>query len=96
MALAAAEELAAQAHRRGLRDDYIVPRMDEWQMFADLAAATADHAVREGVAGVERTREDVRESARKIISHSREVNALLFREGLLHAETDNGKMEKSV
>ena len=83
MALAAAEELASQAAQRGLRDDYIVPRMDEWQMFADVAAATAEQAVREGVARVESTRDDVRVSALETIDRSRQVNACLVREGLL-------------
>lgn len=83
MALAAADELARQADRQGLRDDHIVPRMDEWEMFADVAAATADQAVREGVARIERTRDEERVLALSLIERSRQVSECLSREGLL-------------
>ncbi|MBI1312480.1 malate dehydrogenase [bacterium] len=83
MALAAAEELARQASRHGLSDTYIVPRMDEWEMFADVAAATAEQAVAEGVARSMRTRDEERIVARSKIEQSRQVNECLWREGLL-------------
>lgn len=83
MALAAAHELEGQAEQRGLTDHHIVPRMDEWQMFADVAAATAEQAIRDGVARTEVTREEMRASALQTIRRSRETNRCLIREGLL-------------
>ncbi len=83
MALAAAAELEEQATQRGLRDDYIVPRMDEWQMFADVAAATAEQAIREGLARSEAPREEIRIAALRTIERSRDVNACLARKELL-------------
>ena len=83
MALAAAEELAAQANQQGLHEDHIVPRMDEWEMFADVAAAVADVAVQEGIARVDRSRDEIKQSALASISQSRRINDVLNREGLL-------------
>ncbi|MHC4876400.1 MAG: NAD(P)-dependent malic enzyme [Planctomycetota bacterium] len=83
MALAAANELAAQANRQGLREEHIVPRMDEWEMFADVAAAVAEFAVREGVARAKSSRDEVRQNALASISQSRKINEVLNREGLL-------------
>ena len=50
MCIAAAEALAEMAEEKGLPPDYILPNMDEWEVFPREAAAVAMKAIEEGVA----------------------------------------------
>ena len=55
MATAAARELARFAAERGIHDDDILPRMDEWEVFPRVAAAAAMAAQAQGVARLQRS-----------------------------------------
>ncbi len=83
MAIAAAEELARFAEERGLREDYILPRMEEWEVYPRVATAVAMKAVEQGVARVKVSREEEYERARAIIESARRKLELLVREGLV-------------
>jgi malate dehydrogenase (oxaloacetate-decarboxylating) len=48
MAMAAARELAVFAEERGLDEEHILPRMDEWEVFPRTAVATAMKAQEQG------------------------------------------------
>ena len=50
MCIAAARELAQVAEDKGLREDYIVPNMDEWEVFPREAVAVGSKAIEQGVA----------------------------------------------
>jgi len=50
MCIAAAEELAKVAADKGLRPDYIMPTMDDWEVFPREAAAVAKKAIEQGIA----------------------------------------------
>ncbi len=50
MCIAAAEELAKVAEDKGLRPDYIMPTMDDWEVFPREAAAVAMKAIEQGIA----------------------------------------------
>jgi hypothetical protein len=52
MALAAAHELARAAEERGIHDENILCRMDEWEVVTRLAAATAIKAQEQGFARI--------------------------------------------
>ncbi len=52
MCIAAAVELARMADEKGLRSDYIMPTMDEVDVFAREAAAVAMKAIEQGIAGI--------------------------------------------
>jgi malate dehydrogenase (oxaloacetate-decarboxylating) len=52
MCIAAAIELARVAEEKGLRCDYIMPTMDEVDVFAREAAAVAMKAIEQGIAGI--------------------------------------------
>lgn len=80
MALAAARELAEFAAQRGLTDDNIVPRMDEWQVYPAVAAASAVCAQQQKLARVHKSREEYLEQATRIIRAAREMTHLLMRE----------------
>ena len=50
MCIAAALELAKVAEDKGLRTDYIMPTMDDWEVFPREAAAVAMKAIEQGIA----------------------------------------------
>ena len=73
MCIAAANELAACAAEKGLTEDYIVPNMDEWEVFPREATAVGLKAQEVGVAGLKLTRTQLLETARTIIKRSRDM-----------------------
>ena len=52
MCIAAALELAKVAEDHGLSEDYIIPTMDEWEVFPREAVAVAMKAIEQGVARI--------------------------------------------
>ena len=70
MCIAAARELAAVAEEKGLSEDYIVPTMDEVEVFVREAIAVAEKAMEQGLARIKRTRADLHEHATKIIERA--------------------------
>ncbi len=85
MAIAAAEELARFAEERGLREDYIIPSMEEWEVFPRVAAAAAAKAVEQGIARYPLSYEEELERAKRIIRATLEKMRLLYRSGLIEA-----------
>jgi malate dehydrogenase (oxaloacetate-decarboxylating) len=83
MALAAAHELARFAEERGIHDGDVVPRMDEWEVFPRVAAATALKAQEQGIARLSKTREQLHEQAAHVIGEAREATRLLMDRGLI-------------
>ncbi len=72
MCIAAAEELAKVAEDRGLRPDYIMPTMDDWEVFPREAAAVAMKAIEQGIAlRKDLTYEQEIEEATAIIARAR-------------------------
>lgn len=89
MATAAAIELARQAELRGLREDYILPTMDDWEVPARIAAAVGMSAQDEGLAELAKDEDTLFLEARQTIKGAREATALLMKEGLI-ASPDDG------
>jgi malate dehydrogenase (oxaloacetate-decarboxylating) len=83
MASAAARALAGFARDRGLDEDDVLPRMDEWEVHAHVAAATGLAAQEEGVARLSPTRSELLAGAEAVMRTARESTALLMREGLI-------------
>jgi malate dehydrogenase (oxaloacetate-decarboxylating) len=83
MALAAASELAACAAEHGLNEEFIVPRMDQWEVFVRVAVTTAMSAQEQGVARINKTRDQLDEEATACIRNSRRATELLIREGII-------------
>src|SRR6056297_1984091 len=59
MAVKAAYSMANYAEKNGINPDYIMPKMDETEMFAHEAADVAMEAIKNGVARTELTRDEV-------------------------------------
>ncbi|MCX6841439.1 MAG: NADP-dependent malic enzyme [candidate division WOR-3 bacterium] len=85
MCIAAALELAKVAEDRGLRADYIVPTMDDWEVFPREATAVGMKAIEQGVARITMTREELLKKATATIKHARDTTQALMKEGLIPA-----------
>jgi malate dehydrogenase (oxaloacetate-decarboxylating) len=83
MCIAAAYELAKCAEDQGLSEEYIVPTMDEWEVFPREATAVGMKAIEQGVARLTMTREELYEKASKIIKRAREETIMLMKEGFI-------------
>ena len=79
MCLAAVLELAKTAEDNGLREDYIVPTMDEWEVFPREATAVGMAAMKEGLAREKHSREELYEKAEEIIRRAREQTKYLMK-----------------
>jgi malate dehydrogenase (oxaloacetate-decarboxylating) len=83
MALAAAYELACCAEERGISEENIAPTMDEWEVFPREAVATAMKAQEQGIALLEKSREELYAQAEATIRQARESVQMLMREGFI-------------
>jgi malate dehydrogenase (oxaloacetate-decarboxylating) len=83
MCIAAAIELADFAEERGICEEDIVPRMDEWEVFPREAVACALQSIKEGVARVKMSRQELWDRATCIIANARESTNLLMKKGLI-------------
>lgn len=88
MATSAAVELARQAEKKGLREDYILPTMDDWEVPARIAVAVGMSAQGEGLAKLHKDEDTLFEEARATIKRARDATALLMEEGLISAPDD--------
>ncbi|HTW91032.1 MAG TPA: NADP-dependent malic enzyme [bacterium] len=85
MCIAAALELAKVAEDRGLRADYIVPTMDDWEVFPREATAVGMKAIEQGVARLTMTREELLKKSTATIKAARETTQWMMKEGLIAA-----------
>jgi malate dehydrogenase (oxaloacetate-decarboxylating) len=83
MCIAAAYELARCAEDRGLSEDYITPTMAEGEAFIREAVAVGLKAIEQGVAREILSREELYQSAEKMIRESRETLDVLMKSGLI-------------
>lgn len=88
MCIAAAEELARCAEDIGMNEEYLIPTMDEWEVFPREAAAVGMKAIEQGVAREKLSRDELYKKATRIIKRSREETALLMKEGLIAMPKD--------
>jgi malate dehydrogenase (oxaloacetate-decarboxylating) len=79
MCLAAVLELAKTAEDNGLREDYIVPTMDEWEVFPREAVAVGMAAIKEGLAREKHSRQELYEKAEAIIGRARNQTKYLMK-----------------
>jgi malate dehydrogenase (oxaloacetate-decarboxylating) len=83
MCLAAADAIASMAEENGLTPEYIMPTMDEWEVFPREAAAVAVKAVEQGLARIPLTYEEELENAGNIIRRSRDLTKQMMQEGFI-------------
>lgn len=83
MALAAAQELARCAEERGISEENIICRMDEWQIVPRVAVATGMKAREEGLARILRSSDELQAAAQWKVQQAREATRILIEEGII-------------
>jgi malate dehydrogenase (oxaloacetate-decarboxylating) len=83
MCHAAADALAGMAEEKGLTPEYILPTMDEWEVFPREAAAVAMKAIEEGVAHKTVTYQEELKTAEQIIRRSRDLTKTMMADGFI-------------
>ena len=83
MCIAAARELARVAEDKGLREDYLIPTMDEVEVYPREAAAVGRKAVEQGVARLDLSWDQLVSKAERMIKESRDKFHLLQKSGLI-------------
>jgi len=78
MAIAAAYSVAKYAEKKGLSPDYIIPTMEEADVFPQESADVAMQAIKDGVARIHLTFNEAFEIAKRDISHAREMTDCLI------------------
>ncbi len=94
MCIAAAQELAKFAEERGMHDEDILPRMEEWEVFPREAVACALKSIDQGVARVKPSKKELYERASAIIKNARESTHLLMKQGLIKQPPPEEKLLK--
>jgi malate dehydrogenase (oxaloacetate-decarboxylating) len=94
MCIAAAQELARFAEERGMHEEDILPRMEEWEVFPREAVACALKSIDEGVARIKPSKKELHERATEIIRNSRESLKLLMKHGLIKPMPPEEKLLK--
>jgi malate dehydrogenase (oxaloacetate-decarboxylating) len=83
MCIAASYELAKCAEDKGLREDYIIPTMKEWEVFPREAVAVGQKAIEQGVARRKLSRDQAFEVAEAIIRKARAETQAMMDQGLI-------------
>jgi malate dehydrogenase (oxaloacetate-decarboxylating) len=79
MALAASYSIAKFAEKKGINPDRIMPSMDETELFAEEAADVAVEAVKNGVARINLTRNEVYKTTLRDIKETRSILDILMK-----------------
>jgi malate dehydrogenase (oxaloacetate-decarboxylating) len=83
MCIEAARELAQVAEDKGLSEDYIIPNMDQWEVFPREAVRVGTMAIKQGVARIDIPEDERYKMAESIIRNSRESLQLLMKENYI-------------
>jgi len=83
MCIAAAQELAKFAEERGIHEEDILPRMEEWEVYPREAVACALKSIDQGVARIKPSKKELYDKAVAIIQNARESTGLLMKNGLI-------------
>ncbi|MBS7632767.1 NADP-dependent malic enzyme [Candidatus Bathyarchaeota archaeon] len=94
MCIAAAEELAKFAEERGMHEEDILPRMEEWEVYPREAVACALKSIDQGVARIKPSRQELYEKAKAIIQNARECTKLLMKHGQIKPAPPEEKLLK--
>jgi malate dehydrogenase (oxaloacetate-decarboxylating) len=91
MATAVGRALSGFARARGLREDAILPRMDDWEVHVRVAVAAATEAQAQGLARVPLTTHQIETGARAVMQSARDATTALMRAGLIAAPGAEGR-----
>ncbi len=83
MCLAAVFEIVKMAEDKGLSENYIVPTMDEREIFPREATAVGLKAIEQGIARVKLSKDELLEKAEQMINRSREQTKTMMKKGFI-------------
>lgn len=83
MCIEAAKELAKVAEDNGIHEEYIVPNMDQWEVFPREAVAVGSKGIEQGVARIKASAEERFKIAEEIIKKARDEVQLLMKENFI-------------
>ncbi|MEB3825190.1 MAG: malate dehydrogenase, partial [Desulfurococcales archaeon] len=83
MAIAASIEIARFAEEKGIHEDYIVPTMEEWEVYPRVATAVALKAIEQGLARKIMTRDEIYHMSREIIKSTMDKYNILYEKGFI-------------
>ncbi len=83
MCIEAARAMAEVAERKGLRPEYIIPTMDDWEVFPFEAARVGAKAVEQGIARVNMSFDEIYKMASVKIKQAREEVQFMMKEGFI-------------
>jgi malate dehydrogenase (oxaloacetate-decarboxylating) len=83
MCIAAANALAKVAQDHGISEDYIIPNMDQWEVFPREAVAVGMKAIEQGVARKVLSAEEQFKMAEEIIQKARAEVQMMMKEGFI-------------
>ena len=88
MCIEAAKELAKVAEDNGISENYIIPTMDEWEVFPRVAVVVGTKGIEQGVARIKQPAGERFKIAEAIIKKAREKVQLMMKEGFIE-DPDN-------
>ncbi|OQX84744.1 MAG: malate dehydrogenase [Candidatus Latescibacteria bacterium 4484_7] len=83
MCIAAAKELAKVAEDKGMHEDYLIPTMDEWEVYPREAASVGRMAIEQGVARIDMSWNDLFAKAERTIKKARDEFQFLQKNGFV-------------
>jgi malate dehydrogenase (oxaloacetate-decarboxylating) len=83
MCISSAKALAKYAEDKGLTENYIIPGMDEWEIYPLQAAEVAMKCIEQGIARKKASRKDIYDGAAAIIERTQKIVKLLMAQGFI-------------
>jgi malate dehydrogenase (oxaloacetate-decarboxylating) len=85
MCIASAKALAKFAEDKGLTENYIIPGMDEWEIYPMQATEVAMKCIEQGLARKKASRAEIHDGAAAIIERTQKIVKLLMAQGFIPA-----------
>jgi malate dehydrogenase (oxaloacetate-decarboxylating) len=91
MCIEASYELARCAEDKGMHEDYLIPTMDEWEVYPREAVAVGQMAIKQGVARIKMSPDEAYKIAERVIKRARDQYFALWEKGVIAAPPDAPK-----
>jgi malate dehydrogenase (oxaloacetate-decarboxylating) len=83
MCIEAAYALAEYAQKKGINENYIIPKMSEWKAYVEEAVRVGLKAIKDGVARIKLSKEELYKKAEDMIKRARKEVELFMKSGLI-------------
>lgn len=83
MCIAAARAIAARAEELGLSEEFVIPSMEDIEMYVHESIAVGKKAINQGIARKSPSDEELEENIRKKLTREKKINRLLMDEGFI-------------